>query len=49
MKNKRCRGKPFTNCRVLPILLLVSKPDGDSISIFYSIENSLFHLMAHLI
>lgn len=31
------------------MLLLVSKPDEDPISIFFSIENSLFHLMAHLI
>ena len=44
MKNKWCQGKPFTNCRALPTLLLVSKPDEDPISIFFSIENSLFHL-----
>ena len=31
MKNKCCLCKHFTNCRVLPTLLLVSKPDGDPI------------------
>lgn len=31
MKNKFCVCKHFTNCRVLPTLLLVSKPDGDPI------------------